>query len=284
MKNNYYNNWELKKIFNCCNKDPYLAIREAEEYMAKYPEDYAIYAYYASFLITLGRFKEAEAVINKVELLVQNDYKYQNLKDKMTLLKNNINYAKLRIYTYTERYQEFLKLYYEEPGDLKLGAEKLYCRKKLGFINQSDRDTYTYLYRQIISYDENDFLKHIRKHLADYNNIDEPNTNVFVPGFPIDKIIQETKKYIPGDKKIYSGFIENSYYFKYDNCGKEKNKYVDYFKIAAFKETSDYITICPVADGESLPYIDLNYLRVPDKPMVRKLSPIDKFNRKYGIK
>ena len=58
------------------------------------------------------------------------------------------------------------------------------------------RDINSYLFRQIVSYDENDFIDHIKKHTADSNcDKDDPNKNIFSTDFPVDKIIDEIKKY-----------------------------------------------------------------------------------------
>ena len=106
---------------------------------------------------------------------------------------------------------------------------------------------------------------------------------MFVSGFEIDRVLEEIKKYIPSDKRIYSGFYQDTYVFKYDFSGKDNNKATDYFKVICFHNTSDIITICPSLYCENLPYVDLNYME-KEKPKQKTLSQIDKFNQRYRRK
>ena len=74
------------------------------------------------------------------------------------------------------------------------------------------------------------------------------------------------------------------HYLKYDNCGKENQKSVDFIKTACFHNTGDIITICPVKVGEKLDYIDLNYLKEESKKNVKQISRIDRFNKRFNLK
>ena len=158
----------------------------------------------------------------------------------------------------------------------------LYCKNKLGKIYENNKFPDKYLFNQIANYKEDEFLEHIKKHLADYNSeLDEPNKNIFVPDFPINDVLKEVKKYIPSEKTLYTGFYENVYVFKYNECGRVNNRLVDYLKIVCFDGTSDMLTILPVEEGENLPYIDLNYM-VEEKKVneVQRISAVERFNRR----
>ena len=79
---------------------------------------------------------------------------------------------------------------------------------------------------------------------------------------------------------LYSGFFTSVYVFKYDNCGYDTEQAVNYFKVVCFNNSKNFITMCPSADCENLPYTDLNYLK--DKKInIKRLSQVDKFNQKY---
>ena len=106
---------------------------------------------------------------------------------------------------------------------------------------------------------------------------------MFVSKFPINKVLEEIKKYIPSDKRIYNGFYQDTYIFKYDYCGKDDNKAADYFKVICFHNTSDFITMCPSTNCQYLPCIDLNYM-AKEKPKQKQLSQIEKFNKRYRNK
>ena len=162
---------------------------------------------------------------------------------------------------------------------------KLTCWKKLGKMRKMNRDKYKYLYKQIIEYNENDFLTHIEKHLMSYNDLDDRlNGSVFVSGFNVNEILAEIKKYIPSENGLCTGTLENIYVFKYDECGRVNNKLVDYFQVVALHDTCELITMYPIDYGEFLPYVDLNYMNKLDTPKVKRRSQIDKFNQRFGVK
>ena len=147
------------------------------------------------------------------------------------------------------------------------------------------RDKYTYLLRQVIEYRESEFLKHIKKHIVDSNDlIDKTNESVFAAEFNIIEIIEEIKKYIPSELGLCYGFLDNIYTFKYDECGRVNNKIVNYFQVVTLHDTCELITMFPVDYGEFLPYVDLNYMNKTNLPKVKRKSQIDKFNQRFGVK
>ena len=99
-------------------------------------------------------------------------------------------------------------------------------------------------------------------------------------------IITEIRKYIPNNKRINKDYIYNSYVFKYDKCGVSHNEITDYFVVDVFNNTDNIITIYPVINATSNPYIiDLNYLKSKDEDTgkVKIKSQIEKFKEKYHL-
>lgn len=287
MSANYFNKHEFMKALSTIDTNPIMAKKMYEEYLKKYPKDYSAFVYYASLLVTLGKIDDAEKILAITNNLSNEDIRYNNEIDKKQVYKCNYNFTKARILAYKNEYgklYKFLSLS-SKPlrNDTELGAIKFYCKKKLGTL-KLNRDTInSYLFKQIYEYREADFIEHITKHMADYNiDSDNPNKNIFVSDFPISDIIIEIKKYIPSNKKLLPGFMENSYFFKYDECGRENNKMVNYFKVVCFHNTTDFITMLPVANCENLPYIDLNYLKKDTEPMLKRKTRRDIFNQKYN--
>ena len=295
MKNSYYNEHEFRYILNSLDKNPLLTRKKIEEYLEKYPKDYLAYIYYAHILIVLGFFDEAETILDNLENII-NDKKFKNNIPKSLQDKNKFNIisTRLSLLAYQEKYIE-LQQYYNEnihsikQMDLELNPLMFYCRKKLGLIDSERRDKHSYLFKQIVQYKESDFLEHIKKHLADYNqNVEEPNPCIFNFDFPITEILTEIKKYIPSDKRLCSNFYVNVYVFKYDGCGKVNGESVNYFKIVCFHNTNDIITVYPDVDCQALPYTDLNYMnKYYSSPKTlslkhKGLSQIEKFNQRYG--
>ena len=278
---------EFKSIIPIMITNPIEANKQYETYIKKYPEDYSAYPYYASALITLGYFKEAEKILDIAECKLS---KYSNNQTTTNKFKTFI-ITKIRLLAYQEKFEELYDTstkYYQEFLNSEFSSLVFYARKKTSRLNIEDRNSNTYLYRQIINYQETDFLEHIKKHMSIYNqNIEEPNPNLFTPNTDVLKITEEIKKYLLSDKRIYPDFIDDVYIFKYDNCGTVNQKSVNYFKVICFHNTKNIITMCPVDDNLNIPYIDLNYLNQENiqeqsNPKVKRLSQIEKFNQRYN--
>ena len=56
----YFNKHEFIKLSEQSKKDPFGAIEGYQKYLEKYPDDNSARTYYASNLIAIGRFKEAD--------------------------------------------------------------------------------------------------------------------------------------------------------------------------------------------------------------------------------
>lgn len=288
MTNKYYNEWEFKQILKLMETNPITANIKLKAYLKEYPEDYCAHIYFIATLITLGNFKEAESLLKALEYIYNNDKDFKNKYPRKYLKKLNANIisSKIRLLSYYEKYKEAIEVYLQheqELAELDIEIERVifYCRKKLDLPIRIDSDSYTYIYRQINEYSEQDFLDHIKKHLAEYNH--KPYQSIFNPDFPRDKVLVEIKKYIPGEKRLYPFTYADLYVFKYDACGIESNKTVNYFKVVCFHNTSDIITMYPINCSEELPYIDLNYL-IKEDIKTKGLSRIDRFNKRYQRK
>lgn len=285
MEDKYFNVWEFKQAFSSSKNNPQEAKEKYEEYLKKYPEDYTSYTFYISLLINLGELDKAQQTLDFVEESAKKDCKFSELS-KVEYLKRNLLFDKIKLFAYREKYDELYYLYLnnlQELSNFELNHLIFLCKNKLGLINKDRIEINTYLFRQIVQYSEEDFLDHIQKHLADYNkDLDNPNKHIFVPNFPIYNIIKEIKQYIPSEKKVCNGLIENTYFFKYNNCGRANNKLVDHFKVTCFHNTANFITMCPAENCENLPHVDLNYLNHSNENIkVRRLSQIEKFNKRF---
>lgn len=287
-KKNIFNKWEFEQALALSKTVPLEAKLLYERYIEKYPKDYTVIPYYASVLIILGEFAAAEKILNYVENKYKSDSGYMKKQDKVNFLEKFIAYDRLKIFCYRGKYKEFLNFCDKNQSileDIDLGGSTFFCNSRMENINKDTRDNQSYLFKQMIEYREYEFFEHIKKHLSDYNQDDEEvNDNVFVPNFPIKKVIEEIKTKIPSDIGLRNGFFEISYIFKYDGCGRENNKLVDFFKVICFKDTHNFITMCPVFGYERAPYIDLNYIKEKEEEnfvKVKRKSQIDKFNSRY---
>lgn len=284
----YFNKHEFEKISELSKKDPFTSIECYERYFEKYPDDNSARTYYIFNLITIGNLKKAEELLNDLEIELNRNPFYQHEEEKAKLLILNIKLCKLKLYLLQERNDEALDIFYSSFDELSyLGNELVfYLRKLRGTIDLNRREPNSYMFRQIVKYQEEDFRNHIKKHLADYNeNNRDISITYFNPDFPVDKVIEEIKKYIPSEKKLCYGYFENMYVFKYDQCGRDNNKLVDYFKIFTFNNTQNFITMCPSNCCENYPYVDLNYLKEIEEPktLTKRPSQIDKFYNRYKM-
>lgn len=288
MKKTYYDKWQFEQAVNLSDNNPQEAKLRFENYLENYPKDYSARIYYSFVLSKLGYFNEAEEIINEAEFLFNNnnDSRHRQINEKA--FEKLIIQSRLRSLSYQENYKELYKYFKNHIEEIKemdfdLGRTLFYCKKKLGKLDLNRREGNSYIFRQTVEYKESDFLEHIKKHMEEYNiNIPNPNDCVFYKEFPLNKVLEEIKKNIPSEKRLFPGDYDNLYIFKYDRCGKIKEKPVNYIKVICFHDTTDIITMYPADDCENLPYTDLNYLNEEiTNPKVKRLSQIDKFNQRY---
>ena len=287
-KNKYFDQWEFSKAISYIEESPLKANQLLKEYLEKYRHDYSGYCYYAGTFITLGKFDEAQKILDFVEKQAVLDKKFQNFENNYHEYKKNFLYSKLRLLSYKEEYLELYRMCIKNRSiirEMNLAEVIFWSRYQTGNLIKSSDDLKRYFYRQMVSYNKQEAIDHINRHCADYNSdldsIDR-NTNIFVPEFPLNEIVEEIDKYLLSDKIIYAGFIENVYMFKYDECGRQDNRLVNYFKVICYHNTKNIITMCPVAVGENLPYVDLNYLKKEKNNDIQLQSRRDKFYQKYG--
>lgn len=290
MASQYFDKWEFTRALDLVNTHPIESKKLFEEYLKKHPLDYSAQIFYASCLINLGELEEAENILMDVEKKVYNDGNFRNLKDRYKHYIDTLVYTKIRLFSYKREYQK-MHTYCMENLDrvkeLRLGEVYFYSKAKLGIVDKcfsEDRNDHTYIYRQIYEYSYDDFLNHISKHLADNNEkLVKPNGAIFAPDFPLDKLLKEVIKYIPSDKAIITGFFEEKYVFKFDECGRVDNKLTDYFKVVVFEGTQNFITIYPTANYKYFPSVDLNYLKEKiEEPVAPRKSRIDRFNERLN--
>lgn len=265
------------------SNDPYSGAIELKKYFDKYPLDYTSYPYYISVLIIIGNFELAKETIDYVQAIIDSNV-YRNDKRRDKIIKYSLLYSKFKLLCYEKKYKEAYNLYLsnqESTNDFDIDRIIFFIKARLGLAEDTslqERDVLPYFYRQTIDYKESDFIHHAKKHCADNLHKNEDEETEFVSGFPFEEVLSEIKKYIPSEKKLYPGFIDNMYVFRYDECGTSKKGPVDYIKVFTFNDTNDFITMHPCKDGERLPYIDLNYMRKVNNTKVKRRSQIDRFN------
>ena len=299
MKKEYFNKYEYDRIIRTNTTDVLLANEMFEEYFQKYPEDYYGKMLYISNLIWVNELEKAEELLESISTKI--DTVSRDEKKKEELLKQ-LSFCKIKVLCQTSRYEECIEYITSHKKELmahnvNLGSTLIFLYNELGIKLAERSADNSYLINQIVDYQEDDFRKHISKHLTDFKDEDDEISSIFFYDFPFDKVIDEIKNMIPNEYKINYGIYNNIYHFRYDNNGKcipkpnaykDKeakyvNKIADYFKVVTFKDSNKMITMCPCTNVRGLPYIDLNYLNSGNnKAKSKKISAIDKFNQKYN--
>ena len=213
MNDKHYDKMAFNKILKLNSDDPFEAKKQFGIYLQEYPYDYTAYAFYASILIKIGKYEDAENILDYVEILLKYDTKIQNNVNRIKHINKAIDYSRIKLLLNQEKYEECYDLYLQDKeyvNSINLGdAVVFYCQMKLG-IGKKNKNNNSYLFGQMSHYEEDAFREHIKKHLADYaKDMENPSTGIFCPDFPIDEVISEIKKYIPSHKKICSGFYDD---------------------------------------------------------------------------
>lgn len=282
MKNQYFDNIAFNKAVANMVSYPEAAKEMFEEYIKLYPKDYAVYSYYATTLYNLRLYNEAQEAINRGEQLVLSDTVYEPRRRER--FEKKMTFPRVALLIRNGEFEKAIDII-ERQNDDTFNDEYgyrgayFYCKKMLGML-KCDEGNLTYLFSQIKDYSDDKFLEHTKKHISGNIIDDAINPSVFYESFPFMKIFYKIKEMIPNDKATNHGFFEDIYIFKYDNCGRCDNKIVDYFCVITFMNTNNFITMYPTVKYHNLPYVDLNYLN-DDKPKIKRLSQIDKFNLKY---
>lgn len=192
-----------------------------------------------------------------------------------------VDYNTLRIYCYLDKFEDVIKFLNTYTYYLEIQRFKyiLYIAKiKLGLYKKNNNTGYKC--NQLLNYSESEFLKHITKHLE--SNIGE-SVSTFNESFDVEKVFKEVKKYIQNGKCYYYECYSDSYIFKFDNCGMFDNKNTNYFIVVTFHNTPYLISMYPCSNTSSnLEYVDLNYLKETENKNIKRLSQIDKFNKRFN--
>ena len=285
-ENKHYDDWKCKSISEQMAKRPYYTLEELEKYIYEYPEDYKAKGLYAFNLVKVGELEKSWKLLKEIENYFETSYFMSlplKLREKMEY---HLITTRLKILMYQQKYDDFLDYWAAYNDILFKNGEQIeavrayyYAKEQLGKPALDERENTSYLFRQIHSYDEERFIEHAKE-----QNYGEDKHCKFYPEFPLEKAISEVKKYIMKEDvdRIYTGYLEDLYVFKYDTCGMDiDGKRLDYFSAVTFHNTDKFISINPFPFGLGHKAVDLNYLKEEDIVKAKRKSQIDKFNERY---
>lgn len=253
------------------------AIYEFQKYLKTYPYDFVGYVFYADTLIKFNRLEEAELVLKEAENIINSKTSPLSIE--------YYNLFLIKLWIHQKKYVESLELLKRNKetfihNDWEYDRALLFLNKKLG-LEYEDlmQDTLSYSLHQLISYNEEKAIRHIKKHSNNKNNI----VNKFVPDFPLEELYYKLRNILPLQDKFNTDLIVNSYYCKYLACGHEGTDLVDYIKIITFADSNEIITMYPYKNAENYCHIDLTP-NMDDNLKLKRMNQIDKFNQRYNRK
>lgn len=265
----YYGKYSHQLLLMLKNGNSKKAFGYLKQYYEKYPNDLIMSLTYANLLIKLKILDEAKEIISRVELISNIDPKVQELLNKLTLkiLVSEGKYYDAYLLLTTFNVNDYLIEYY-------------YLLKECNLKFHLSNNVYNtfYVIRQLLNYDYDEALERIKLH----QNIE--NIPRFRSDLDVEKILEVVKNYIPNSSCYAGSIYSDSYCFRYDKCGYVDNQVTDYFVIITFHNTEDIITMYPISKEKIFEYVDINSCFYEEvKTNTKRLSEIEKFNKKYNI-
>lgn len=144
-----------------------------------------------------------------------------------------------------------------------------------GKYDYTDMDTYSK--KQIICYDEGEAINHVIDH-----HRENVRTTRFNDNIDIENLFKEVKNLLNPENIMYDSIFDK-YIVKYQNIGFNKDgESIHQLLILTMPNTDNIITMYPCDGTESI--FNLEELEEREKPKVKRLSQLEKFNKKYGKK
>lgn len=195
------------------------------------------------------------------------------------------------IYYHLNRYEEAMELLpelYNAPNkninNHSLLIMDLVMKKSLGMpIKYRIGSRSDYLKKQIVDYNENLAIEHIKQHASYEEGTIEHS--VFNESLDIEYLFQVVKENLKNSEKANINETLEIYYFSVHGIGYENNSPCSCLKVVVCPNTKNIITMYPyshLTDEKSQPLIyDHNKLfKAESKQKV--ISRIDKFNKRYN--
>lgn len=253
------------------------AIKEANTFLDICPNNIRVRFMRARSFRRTGKFAEA---INDLNYILNIDKNNQHALIELYFL-----------YYFLNRYEEALKLLpklylSENINSYSVAISELVMKKQLGLDKKMKKgNKCDYVVGQILSYSTNKTLEHIQKH-TNINNKDE-KISIFNQNIDINYLFNIVRQNIDNSKKVNTEEILELHYFPISNVGIYKDTACNYIKVVVVPNTNNIISMYPTNDVEveyvSNIDIDYNKLFKKEEQKVKKLSRVDKFNKRYNM-
>ena len=222
-----------------------------------------------------------------------NKQEYNEAESILSDLYNNKNYSKFVYYRYTyyylivskfrlKKYNEALELINNDDRKMittgkfvrELSLMKYYINIKLGnYIEPSN-----YSERQVSYYSEELAINHIKKHHDEDYKISK-----FSDDIDIENLLCYIKNNITDDNKIIFGMLDKYIIDFPKDIGNDNLRNLRSVSIICLPDTKDIITMYPDKYEKLIDENDINKNIINHKPKTKRLSQIEKFNKKYNL-
>ena len=140
------------------------------------------------------------------------------------------------------------------------------------YHNIEVNDSMSYVELQIINYDKERAIEHIKLHQKPDST--KENHSIFSDNINIENLYEEVLDHL-NDETFHDSNLVDCYILNYPNVGYCEDKISDLLKVITLPNTKEIVTMYPYVKNKAL---------LKSKPKVKKLSQIDKFNQKYKLK
>lgn len=282
-----FNHIELSKIDELMhqhkNKE---ALKALNKYAREYPRDNTIPLLYADLLYRMGDYSSAHEYLNQFELpenankILRN--KYQLLLIKLAMEERKFDKA---FHYYMKAIKQIDDSKEMNGYDQILSSTTLYffLKQRAGLLRDDEIEIATsYLNTQILAFDEERTIEHVIQSsegsISDSFNMDKYSFTVDIR--KLFNMVNASKIDVPS---LYSSPVLRERFYKYENVGTTpEGEILDYFVASSFYDTDEIVALYPAKFRSGMDYTDITPRRNVTTNKVRRLSQIEKFNRKYN--
>ena len=140
--------------------------------------------------------------------------------------------------------------------------------------NPIEERVYSYSEKQIISYSKESAIEHIKDH-----HIYSKSYNNFSDEIDVDKLYDEVVEMLDDCVPRYNRLFD-LYFIRYEKIGYVDQSFINQLNVIVIPGTKNIITMFPAISENNYDIDDSTV----EKKKTKRLSQIDKFNKRYGIK
>lgn len=276
-KNDYsrtgYISFHTKQIDHLLNSGKItLALKIISELIKDYSTDEILLELLGRSYMLLGDYEEAAKA-------------YENVKEDAMYFKKVLIYYKLHNEEQLKRlYEKYFKEIRETDREhiVTYNALRLYLMKIFEPEKIENEKPDLYILNQIIDYDREKAIEHVyERHVNEFEGKSKFASNLDIRELfdKFEVLIQENR-----DSSMITKSSEG-YLFFYPCAGRfdeSKINNLNYIYVGTLLDTNKIVTMCPVKQRGNMKVINtITPQYTEEKPKVKKLSRIEKFNEKY---